>query len=761
MNCRLILFFILNTLPACIPAQIGEVSGIVYAEGIPQGFATLKIQGVKAGAVSDLDGRFTIKNLPFGKHSLLITSNYSDYDTVLVELNNVNSPLKLTIHRKVKSQDLDEVVVSGTLKAVKKLDSPVPVEVYNTCFFRSNPTPSVFEALQTVNGVRPQMNCNICNTGDIHINGLEGPYTMVVIDGMPVVSGLSTVYGLSGIPQSLVERIEIVKGPASTLYGSEAVGGLINVITKDVKKASLLSLDHFTTTWGEVNNDIGLKYKVSQKVSGLMGINYFNYQIPLDKNNDGFTDITLSERISIFNKLSIKRENNKIFHLAGRYVYEDRWGGQTNWTNDQRGGDSIYAESIYTNRWEAYGSYELPVKEKFFFQFSSNGHQQNSYYGTTPFFATQTVLFAQLLWTKTIGRNNLLAGASSRYTHYDDNTSATGGGEDQTLNAPSKIHLPGVFFQNDWMINENNRILLGVRLDHNSLHGLIFTPRINYKLNSQNKKNILRISLGNGYRVANVFSEDHAALTGARDVIFKESLSPETSYNANINFVKQVRTKKNHFMTFDATAFYTYFTNKIIPDYETHVNQIIYQNLNGHAVSQGISANIDFQLGKNWSINAGGTAMSVTSIEDGIKKIQLLTERFSGVWRIQYTIPTWKLVVDYTGNVYGPMHLPLLGPLDNRDKLSPTYSIQNIQLTKKFKNSLEIYGGVKNLLNFRPAANSIARAFDPFDKLVDFDANGQAIVTSSNPNALTFDPSYVYTSNQGIRGFLGFRFTFK
>jgi len=74
---------------------------------------------------------------------------------------------------------------------------------------------------------------------------------------------------------------------------------------------------------------------------------------------------------------------------------------------------------------------------------------------------------------------------------------------------------------------------------------------------------------------------------------------------------------------------------------------------------------------------------------------------------------------------------------------------------------LEIYGGVKNLLNFRPAANSIARAFDPFDKLVDFDANGQAIATSSNPNALTFDPSYVYTSNQGIRGFLGFRFTFK
>src|SRR5690606_28508903 len=119
-----------------------------------------------------------------------------------------------------KKGDLNEVVISGTLKEVIKLDSPVPVEVYTSSFFNANPTPSIFEALQNINGVRPHLNCNICNTGDIHINGLEGPYTMILIDGMPIVSGLSTVYGLSGIPQSLIDRVEIVKGPASMLYGS-------------------------------------------------------------------------------------------------------------------------------------------------------------------------------------------------------------------------------------------------------------------------------------------------------------------------------------------------------------------------------------------------------------------------------------------------------------------------------------------------------------------------------------------------------------
>ena len=107
-----------------------------------------------------------------------------------------------------------------------------------------------------VNGVQPQLNCNVCNTGDIHINGMEGPYTMLLIDGMPIVSSLSTVYGLSGIPNSMVKRIEVVKGPASTLYGSEAVGGLINIITKDASLSPRLKVDLSATSVQEYNADL-------------------------------------------------------------------------------------------------------------------------------------------------------------------------------------------------------------------------------------------------------------------------------------------------------------------------------------------------------------------------------------------------------------------------------------------------------------------------------------------------------------------------
>lgn len=145
------------------------------------------------------------------------------------------------------------------------METPVPVEVYTPAFLKKNPTSNIFEALQNVNGVRPQLNCSICNTGDIHINGLEGPYTMVTIDGMPIVSSLSTVYGLSGIPNSLIERVEVVKGPASSLYGSAAVGGLINIITKKPHSAPLFSADIFSTSWLENNIDLGFKSNIGKK----------------------------------------------------------------------------------------------------------------------------------------------------------------------------------------------------------------------------------------------------------------------------------------------------------------------------------------------------------------------------------------------------------------------------------------------------------------------------------------------------------------
>lgn len=719
-------------------------------------YANIYIQNTKFGTSSNDEGYYQIKNIPSGTYKIVVSS--IGYNTKTIEITFNKDEKIIQNFSLVSDNSLDEIVVSGNLKPVSKSASSVPVDVYSKSFFKKNPTPSIFESLQNVNGVRPQLNCNVCNTGDIHINGLEGPYTFVLIDGMPIVSGLSTVYGLTGIPQALIQRVEVVKGPASTLFGSEAVGGIINIITKKPSNSPMLFVDSFSSSWEEINTDIGFKYNASKKIQGLLGINYFNYQNIIDNNNDNFTDLTLQNRISIFNKLNIERSNNKLFTIAFRYVYEDRWGGETNWNKSFRGTDLVYGESIYTSRWETFGTYELPTTENIRLQFSANGHYQDSFYGTDSYKANQLIAFGQLVYNKKIKKkHDLLFGIAYRNTTYDDNTFATSE-SDGVTNKPSIIHLPGVFIQDEMNLTNQHKLLIGARYDYNSLHGTIFSPRVNYKWNSKNNKNILRFSVGNGFRVANIFTEDHAALSGAREVVFEGELSPETSWNANVNYVKKISIN-NTLVSLDASGFYTHFNNRILPDYETDPNKIIYANLNGFSVSKGVSLNSDISFPLGLTMNIGATLMDVSIHENNIKKRQLLTESFSGVWSISYKIKKNRIKIDYTGNVYGPMKLPLLSELDPRKGESPWFSIQNIQVTKNIGASWEMYGGIKNILNFTPARNSIARSFDPFDSGVVFNSSGEATATANNPYALTFDPSYVYASNQGIRGFLGLRYT--
>ena len=753
MKLRILLLF--SCLPFGAWAQF-SLSGKISLEGQtdPAFGASVYINELKTGTTADTAGYFRLAGIPKGTYTVRVS--YISLPTITEKNVRIDRDVTRDFVMKSGANALEEVVVTGTMKEVSKLDSPVPVDIITSKFIYKNPVPSIFEGLSYVNGVRPQLNCNVCNTGDIHINGLEGPYTMVLIDGMPMVSGLSTVYGLSGIPNSLIERVEIVKGPASTLYGSEAVGGLINIITKNPSKAPVFSADVFGTTWRDYNVDLGVKFSPGAKSSSLLGVNYFNYQNPIDNNKDGFTDLTLQNRISIFNKWSFDLKNNRQANVAARYYYEDRWGGQMQWNRSYRGGDEVYGESIYTKRFELLGNYQLPFTEKITLQYSFSSHNQNSAYGHVPFNADQKIAFAQLLWDKEIGKHSLLMGTPFRYTFYNDNTPATrySDGQDHA----DKIYLPGIFVQDEFKSGPH-AILLGARYDYNSRHGSIFTPRAAYKYKF-NQTDVVRLNIGRGFRIVNLFTEDHAALTGSREVILKEALKPEQSWNANINVVKKIVTG-NSFIGIDASVFYTHFTNRILPDYDTNPNEIIYDNLDGYAVSKGISLNLDFNFPFPLKIIAGGTYMDNFQKENGVRFRPVLTEKFTGTWSVSYEIQKAGLSFDYTGNIYGPMRLPLLSETDPRAANSPVWSLQNIQVTKKFDNGLEIYGGVKNLLNFTPPANSIARANDPFDKNVKFDGQGQVIATPDNPYRLTFDPSYVYAPNQGIRAFLGMRYTLR
>jgi len=640
---------------------------------------------------------------------------------------------------------LQEQVVSGTLELIKKKESPIPVSVYSSKYLNTVPSPSLVEATNQIAGLRPQTNCSVCNTGDVHINGMEGSYSMVVIDGMPIMGGLSTVYGLQGIPTGLIQQLEVIKGPASTLYGSEAMAGLINVVTKSVDCIPNISYDFNISSWGEFQNSFNFKILDTKNIKGYSSIDVFNYNNPIDNNKDNFTDLTLKNRYSIFNKFQFLPTNKKTypFNLSLRYMYENRWGGEMDWTNEFRGGNLKYGESILTNRLEFSTGYQLPINEKINWQTSFSIHDQKSWYGTVNYDAKQIIGFNQLTWHKKINsKHQLLSGHSLRYNLYDDNTPAT--------TQASIWWLPGFFVQDNFTLNLKNRLLVGWRTDYHTKHGFVNSPRINYQFDFTENSSF-RIGYGNGFRVVNVFTEDHAALTGSREVVFLENLNPEISKNININITSNWENNWSK-VSLESSVFQSKFSNKIIPDFMSDDNKIIYSNLDGYALSKGISTEMIVKMNKiPLILNFNATYLDIANydLDDNnnlIKSTQLLAEKYSIKWSSTYSSESMGLDFNYSATHYGPIRLPIVEN-DLRPEYSLPYYIHNFKLTKNFNSGWKFFIALRNAFNFTPPSYSILRAHDPFDKNIDDSID--------NPNNYTFDASYMYASFQGINLLFG------
>ncbi len=733
--------------PALAQIKSVELKGEVQtAAGIPIPFANIAVKGATVGTAADIHGTYSLKlDIADTKPLALVAAAIgfsSSAQTITLTTEHVYH-VDFILEEAVV--ELDGIVVSGNLIETHVKDIPVKVDVISASYLEKIPSVNIMEALENVNGLSQQIDCAVCGTNNIRINGMDGPYTAVLIDGMPIMSSLATVYGLNGISPALIQQVEVVKGPMSTLYGSEAMGGVINIITKQPQTAPRITVNTYGSSDGEYAMDLGV-VPTRGKLSTLISSTLFYNARFVDRNDDNFADLTLNKRASIFGKgLLTDNAGFKKLSFSARYYFEDRLGGTRDFLNQfsssLRGSDQLYGETIKTERIELLGSYYVPTELPLRFDVAFNTHIQESFYGDEQYDARQIVGFAQAVLPMHLNAtNSMTLGAAIRIQSYDDNTGATGrfDGTELIENQADVRYIPGIFAQHEIVSSKQLRFLTGLRLDYQESHGIIPSPRVSLKLNPSDNTT-LRFNGGTGFRIVNLFTEDHAAYAGARATVLLEEIEPERSVNGTIS-LQQIFSLGAGPLTLDLDAFYSYFTNKITPDYETP-GLIRYANLDGSATTRGLSLALRQNVTRaGLSYTLGGTLLDVFTKEDGITSPLEFAPDFEGIANLTYNIPGANLTIDYTANLKGPMHLPTFSAPFARPEVSPTFSVHNVQVSREFDtrggNLIQAYFAIENLFDYTQAAPLI----DP-----------------KNPFGPNFDTSYVYGPIHGRHLGLGVR----
>jgi outer membrane receptor for ferrienterochelin and colicins len=711
---------------AQVPAAPTTVIGRVVSDGAPVAGATVTIASPRRLLRADSLGVFRL-SLPSATTAITVAVRAIGHAPLEQRVSlplPAGDTLVLSLTRSAAL--LNTVVTTGTVQERYLGESPVKVELVTPAALQRNVSATLMDNVSFLPGLMQQVDCGVCFTNSIRINGMEGPYTAVLIDGTPMMSALATVYGLNSIDPSLIEQIEIIRGPNSTLYGSEAMGGVINIITKDARLAPRLSLNAFGTSDGETNLSLAAAPRIGG-VRSLFSLNGAYNNRFVDRNGDGFTDLPLVSRLSAMNKLAFGTAATRPFEVMTRLYAEDRFGGTSAWRPSDRGSSTVYGEQVRTLRGEMLAAWRTgPVSAPVRVDFAAHWHQQNSMYGDTPYLATQQVAFVQGIWSPRLGAHETTFGATLRQQLYRDSTRA---------HTTSDLRIiPGIFAQDEVALSRTLTLLGGLRLDHHQVHGVIPAPRLALKW-AVDPHTTVRLNAATGFRVVNLFTEDHAALTGARQVRIAEALQPERSATAtlNINRVMDVGGIEDA-LSLDVDLFHTRFSNRIVADFDQDPDQIVYQNLRGFAVTRGASLSAAYNtLRRPLTGNVAVTLQDVFTVNDGTRRALPFAPSVQAVFGVGYRISRLNVTVDWTGRVQGPTALPQFDGLASR---SPWFTEQHLQFTHRRAGAPEFYVAVKNLFN-----------------LVQRDA----LIDPFNPFGDRFDTARVYGPLQGRRLLVGLR----
>lgn len=725
------------------------ISGIIKGtDGEPLAAASVRIEGTKYGAIADKDGKFVIRQIPSGNY--LVKASMLGFLSIVDEINlSEDEKVNLNFTLQNDALNLQTVVVSGTRDKQDRENNPVVVSVLDDKLFNATQSIAISEGLNFQPGVRVESNCQNCGFTQVRLNGLDGAYSQILINSRPIFSALNSVYGLDQIPTNIVEQVEVVRSGGSALYGSNAIGGTVNIITKDPienswearSNTALIAGDALDQTFN-INGSIVNESLTSGFTFYGMSRNRESY----DANDDGFTELVELENAVFGGKAFYKPNEYSKVTLDFSALKEYR-----------RGGDRLNLAPHFTDISEEldhntffggfnYEHWSENRKNKFNLYGSTQSTERASFYGGLG--GGRTAEDSILARNAYGGTEDLALVAGFQYNRYFDNDILTVGVENQNYDTKDEIQgydrlidqqvsTSGLFAQYEWKPLQKFTALLGARYDISNVNGDyrvgdrneevdinigVFSPRITllYKLNEYLR---FRGGYARGFRAPQAFNEDlHISSVGGEPlfVILSEDLDKELSdaFTGSINYTRnfgltQVNFLVEGFYTMLQNPFIQVSTGAVLPN-----GSIIEEVRNGEgATVSGINFEAGYSPSEKLAFQVGGTIQQTAYNEsqvlfepEDLSEEIVVTDEFIrnphvyGFFTSYYNI-TKSFAIDITGTYTGSMIVPRVvsesGLLDLIDT-DPFFDV-NVKASYDFALSndfqLELSLGARNIFD--------------------------------------------------------------
>ncbi|TAD94801.1 MAG: TonB-dependent receptor [Bacteroidetes bacterium] len=718
-----IAFFLINFAPLFAQQQIKGVVLESTDKGnfIPVAGATVYWLGTSIGTSTDTSGVFNIKHNP-NLSKLIISFVGLKSDTLLVSEQNMQN---IRVILKNESQ-LEEVSITAERQATT-IDylNPMKTNVMTEKELFKAACCNLSESFETNPSVDVNFSDAVTGAKQIQMLGLAGTYTQITTENLPDVRGLAANYGLSFIPGSWIESIQVTKGIGSVANGYESMAGQINTELRKPFGEDKIFFNAYANNWGRYEANLNFNQKIGKNWGTTLLLHNNNWIEKMDMNHDNFMDLPIGKQFNVINRWHFDNSKGISAQIGVKAMKDDRTGGQ--FSHDPKdihtGHFPLYEVKINTERLEAWGKFGYVFPQQ---KYKSIGlmasvldYSQNSGFGFTTYNAKQQSIYSNLIYQSIINNTNhkFRTGLSFIYDKYD---------ETFNQNNYKRTEIVGGSFFEYTFSQEKFNVVAGIRTDFHNLFGLIVTPRLHAKYDFS-PTTVLRISAGRGQRTANIFAENSSVFASSRKVEIQNNgqsnkaygLNPETAWNFGINLTKEFRLF-NREATLELDYYRTDFGNQVVVDLDNHSQKVLFYNLQGQSYSNSVQAQIAYEPLKNMEIRLAYRLFDVKTTYSGQLLDRYLLARDRAFVNISYkTENAWNF--DYTLTWFGRKRIPntLNNPEEFRkNTYSPDYFTMNMQVSKSFFENLDVYLGVENILDFRQT-DLIVNAQSPFEPYFD------------------------------------------